>query len=117
MYEDKLGRGWHNRVRTMIGVKKGFLTDEIIEAEFNMRATTLLLYGELGTDMILKDPPETPLNQDLYRKAFLHVLTSVICTALESRTRALPWQKYRKDFGKLGRDHLQQGLGLLSGIT
>ena len=113
MYEDKLGRGWHNKVRSMIAVKKTLLTDTVIEDESNMKLATFAIFSSLGTDM-MTSPPESPLNQDLYRKAFLHVLASVICADLATVTKKIP---NVRDFHSLGEGLLQEGLALLRAIT
>lgn len=86
MHEDKLGKGWHNRVRSILGIKKSFLTDEMMENDQLLSVATLELYKELGKD-IFTDIPETPLNQEMYRKAFLYFVGSVIAktVGLESK--------------------------------
>lgn len=108
MYEDKLGRGWHNRVRSLVGVKKNLLSDSMIENDLYLKGTTLILFGELGADM-MKDPEETPLNSELYQKAFRHVLASLICDSFESIGF--------KELGSKSEELLRKGLNFLKAIA
>lgn len=110
MYEDKLGGGWHNKVRSMIGVKKILLTDQVIEG--SVKFAHLMLYASLGEKM-MADPPETPLNQQLYRDAFLYILASILCEDLSEVARKIP---NGRDFTAKGKELYQKGLAALSQI-
>lgn len=110
MYEDKLGRGWHNKVRSMIGVKKILLTDQVIEG--SVKFAHLMLYASLGEKM-MTDPPETLLNQQLYRDAFLYILASILCEDLQELARKIP---NGRDFTAKGKELYQKGLAALSQI-
>ena len=108
MHEDKLGRGWHNKVRSMVGVKKTLLTDQVIEG--SVKFAHLMVFASLGEKM-MTEPPESPLNQDLYRQAFLYMLASILCGDLA----ALKIPNAR-NFKGLGQELYQKGLVLLKQI-
>jgi hypothetical protein len=110
MYEDKLGGGWHNWVRSKVGVKKTILTDQVIEG--SVKFAHLMLYASLGEKM-MTDPPETPLNQQLYRDAFLYILASILCEDLQELARKIP---NGRDFTAKGKELYQKGLAALSQI-
>ena len=110
MHEDKLGRGWHNKVRSMIGVKKTLLTDQVIEG--SVKFAHLMVFASLGEKM-MTEPPESPLNQDLYRQGFLYILASILCEDLQTLTRKIP---NARNFKGLGQELYQKGIALLKQI-
>lgn len=88
MYEEYLGKGYHDEIRKMLLVRDDVLPNSVIDADVNIGAMRMIVGEELKKKQNLKD-------YALVQKAAKHCLCSILCMALKSRAKNPAFKFYR----------------------
>jgi hypothetical protein len=118
MYEEYLGKGYHDKVRKMLTVDDKLLPDSIIDAQTNIGAMKMLLAPTLEKMQMLGKTVDTEEKYNHLASAGLYYLCGVLCMAMKSRTSAPPFniKKYQKRWDKKRDKYMQKGNELLLGL-
>lgn len=118
MYEEYLGKGYHDKVRKMLTVDDKLLPDSIIDAQTNIGAMKMLLAPTLEKMQMLGKTVDTEEKYNYLASAGLYYLCGVLCMAMKSRTSAPPFniKKYQKRWDKKRDKYMQKGNELLLGL-
>lgn len=118
MYEEYLGKGYHDKIRKMLTVDDKLLPDSIIDAQTNIGAMKMLLAPTLEKMQMLGKTVDTEEKYNHLASAGLYYLCGVLCMAMKSRTSAPPFniKKYQKRWDKKRDKYMQKGNQLLLGL-
>ncbi len=118
MYEEYLGKGYHDKVRKMLTVDDKLLPDSIIDAQTNIGAMKILISPTLEKMQMLGKTVDTEEKYNHLASAGLYYLCGVLCMAMKSRTSAPPFniKKYQKRWDKKRDKYMQKGNELLLGL-
>jgi hypothetical protein len=118
MYEEYLGKGYHDKIRKMLTVDDKLLPDSIIDAQTNIGAMKMLLAPTLEKMQMLGKTVDTEEKYNHLASAGLYYLCGVLCMAMKSRTSAPPFniKKYQKRWDKKRDKYMQKGNELLLGL-
>lgn len=118
MYEEYLGKGYHDKIRKMLTVDEELLPDSIIDAQTNIGAMKMLLAPTLEKMQMLGKTVDTEEKYNHLASAGLYYLCGVLCMAMKSRTSAPPFniKKYQKRWDKKRDKYMQKGNALLGGL-
>lgn len=118
MYEEYLGKGYHDKIRKMLTVDDKLLPDSIIDAQTNIGAMKMLLAPTLEKMQMLGKTVDTEEKYNHLASAGLYYLCGVLCMAMKSRASAPPFniKKYQKRWDKKRDKYMQKGNELLLGL-
>lgn len=118
MYEEYLGKGYHDKIRKMLTVDEELLPDSIIDAQTNIGAMKMLLAPTLEKMQMLGKTVDTEEKYNHLASAGFYYLCGVLCMAMKSRTSAPPFniKKYQKRWDKKRDKYMQKGNALLGGL-
>lgn len=111
MYEHYLGKGYHEKIRTMLTLPEEVLPNSVIDADLNIGAMKELLSP--AVERVTKF--DTRFNRqtkfELLQQIALYYLCGVLCMAMKSRTSAPPFnvKKYQKRWDKKREGYMRKG--------
>lgn len=102
MHAEYLGVGYHDRIRSLLRVKKPILPDSVIDASLNINAMKLILTDEIFVPLATGQIERNAINFEKVQSAAIHVLAGVLCASLESKCPGLrKWRRVgQKQFEK-----------------
>lgn len=113
MYEEYLGKDYHNKVRKMLTLPEEVLPDSVIDADNNIFAMKELLSPVLETRKINTEEKFNQLSQ-----VAVYYLCGILCIAMKSRTSAPPFnvKKYQKRWDKKRKSYMARGNKIMQGL-
>ena len=111
MYEEYLGEGYHDKIRTMLTLNEEVLPNRIIDAPANIGAMKTLL-----------SPALEKVNEEKYKNTIqsiaVYYLCGILCMAMKSRTSAPPFnlKKYQKNWDKKRKGYMEKGNKVMQGL-
>ena len=118
MYEEYLGEGYHAKIRKMLTLNEEVLPDRIIDADLNIGGMKQLISPALEKMQIHGKVINTEEKFNQLSNAAIYYLCGILCTAMESRTSAPPFnvKKYQKRWDKKRKNYMQKGNMLMQGL-
>lgn len=118
MYEEYLGKGYHEKVRKMLTLPEDVLPNSVIDADLNIGGMKQLLSPALEK-MIANGKvinSEEKFNQ--LSNVAIYYLCGILCIAMKSRTSTPPFnkKKYQKRWDKKRKNYMQKGNMLMQGL-
>lgn len=119
MYEEYLGKDYHDKIRKMLTVDNILLPDSIIDTQTNIGAMKMLISPALEKMQMLGKYVDTEEKFNQLASAGLYYLCGVLCMAMKSRTSSPPFnvKKYQKRWDKKREKYMQKGNVLLEGLV
>lgn len=117
MYEEYLGKDYHNKVRKRLMADDTLLPDSIIDADLNIGAMKRLISPGIEVMQRFGKFVDNEKKYAQLQEAALNMLSAVLCIALKSRTSAPPydkpeyrrrWDKKREKFMRYGNSQLME---------
>lgn len=118
LYEDYLGKGYHNKLRQMLTVDETLLPNRIIDADLNIGGMKQLIVPALEKMNVLGNRVDDEDKFNLLCSAALYYLAGILCMAMKSRTSAPPFNipKYKKPWEKKQAGYIQKANLLMEGL-
>lgn len=118
MYEEYLGEGYHDRVRTMLTVDDVLLPNEIIDADFNIGSMKELVVAMLKNIELKGGKIDTEEKMTAVTNMAVYFLCGVLCMAMKSRTSVEPFDipKYKKQWDKKLKKYMSKGNEIALGL-
>ncbi len=112
MYEEYLGKDYHNKIRKILGADEELVPNSMIDATYNI--DTMRLMVQEGLQQI-RSRGKVVDGEDKYsylEKAARYYLAGILCVAIQSRIKVPPFNvpKYtRKQWRKRQRNCMNRG--------
>lgn len=118
LYEEYLGKGYHQKVRTMLTADETLLPDRIIDADLNIGGMKKLIAPAMESMNMLGNQIDNERKFNQLSSAALYYLCGILCMAMKSRTSAPPFNvpKYKKGWDKKQVTYMQKGNNLMTGL-
>ncbi len=118
MYEEYLGKDYHNKVRKMLTLNEEVLPDRIIDADLNIGGMKQLISPALEKMQIHGKVINTEEKFNQLPNVAIYYLCGILCMAMKSRTSAPPFnvKKYQKNWDKKRKGYMQKGNMLIQGL-
>jgi hypothetical protein len=118
MYKEYLGKGYHQKVRSMLTVDEELLPNRIIDAEANIDSMKMLISPILEKMNMFGKKIDNEQKFSKLSDAALYYLCGILCVALKSRTSSPPFNvpKYKKRWDKKREGYIQKGNNLMIGL-
>lgn len=118
MYEEYLGKGYHDRIRKMLTADDELLPDRIIDADANIGAMKMLIAPAIEKMQMSGGQIDTEEKFNQLSSAALYYLCGILCMAMKSRTSAPPFDapKYKRRWDKKRDKYMQKGNALMEGL-
>lgn len=118
LYEDYLGRGYHNKLRQMLTVDETLLPNRIIDADLNIGGMKRLIATALDKMNMIGNRVDNEKKFNQLSSAALYYLAGILCMAMKSRTSAPPFNipKYKKPWDKKQAGYMQKANLLMEGL-
>ena len=115
MYEEYLGKDYHNKIRKMLTCDEELLPNRIIDADGNIGAMKMLLSSSLENMKMNGKSIHTEEKFNQLSQIGIYYLCGVLCVAMKSRTSAPPFniKKYQKNWSKKQKGYMSKGNLLL----
>ncbi len=118
LYEDYLGKGYHNKLRQMLTADETLLPNRIIDADLNIGGMKRLIAPALDNMNMIGNRVDNEKKFNQLSSAALYYLAGILCMAMKSRTSAPPFNipKYKKPWDKKQAGYMQKANSLIIGL-
>ncbi len=118
LYEDYLGKGYHNKLRQMLTVDETLLPNRIIDADLNIGGMKRLIAPTLEKMSMMGNKVDNGKKFNQLSSAAQYYLAGILCMAMKSRTSAPPFNipKYKKPWDKKQAGYMQKANLLMEGL-
>ena len=118
MYEEHLGKEYHEKIRKMLTVDDVLLPDKIIDAEANIGGMKMLITPALERINMFGNGIHSEARFNQLSNAAIYYLCGILCMAMKSRTSTPPYnlKKYQKNWDKKQKGYMEKGNMLMRGL-
>ncbi len=118
MYEEFLGEGYHQKIRTMLTADESLLPDRIIDAPLNIGTMKRLISPAIERMGFFGKKVDDEEKYNQLKKIANYYLCGILCLAMKSRTSAPPYNvpRYKKNWDKKRDGYMQKGNLLMNGL-
>lgn len=112
MYEQYLGKDYHDKIRKMLTLPEEVLPNRIIDAPLNIGSMKHLLSPAL-------EKVDVEKHTETINSIAVYYLCAILCMAMKSRTSAPPFnkKKYQKNWDKKRKNYMQKCNMLMQGLV
>lgn len=118
MYEEYLGKGYHDKIRKMLTLPEEVLPNSVIDADLNIGGMKQLLSPALDKMRIHGKKIDSEEKYNQLANVGIYYLCGILCMAMKSRTSAPPFNipKYKKNWDKKRKGYMEKGNKLMQGL-
>jgi len=118
MYEEYLGKDYHERIRKMLTLDEKVLPDSIIDADINIGGMKQLLSPALEKMIVNGKVVSSEKEFNQLSNAAVYYLCGILCMAMKSRTSVPPFdkKKYQKNWDKKQKKYIEKGNLIMQGL-
>lgn len=118
MYEEYLGKGYHEEIRKIIGVDDKLCPNRIIDADLNIGAMKMLITPAMEKMIIHGKTVNSEDKYNVLATVARYYLAGILCVALKSRTSAPPFntQKHKRNWNKKRAKCMDKANRLMMGL-